>query len=123
MILFGEKLASEDPLRGATMTLPPMQLHMVLSNVTETPPTCLSAPGGYCLRKYRRGDEAGILTVLAAAGFDDWDMERLIGYLEAPERATRAFGTMEPISTNAKRAPVKRTTGNNEASLFVKSSS
>ncbi len=65
-----------------------MQLHMILSDVTPDQIPTWQAPPGYCLRRYQPGDEDGILRVLDAAGFDDWDAGRLGEYLEAPERST-----------------------------------
>ena len=69
------------------MTLPPMQLHMILANAAAEQIPAVLPPPGYDLRPYRPGDEAGILRVLEAAGFDDWNPPRLTEYLQAPERA------------------------------------
>ncbi len=70
------------------MTLPPMQLHMILADVAAERIPAVRPPPGYDLRPYRPGDEPGILCVLAAAGFDDWNAPNLTEYLQAPERAT-----------------------------------
>ena len=72
----------------------------------------VGAPEGYGLRGYRPGDEASMGTTLRAAGFADWDAERVLGYLEDADRragsAVVAFEGGIVASTFASRMPAER---------------
>lgn len=67
----------------------------------------VGAPEGYALRRYRPGDEESMGATLRAAGFTDWDADRVLGYLEDADRqrgsAVVAFGGRIVASTFASR--------------------
>lgn len=76
---------------------------------------------GYGLRRYRPGDEESMGATLRAAGFTDWDADRVLGYLEDADRragsAVVAFEGRVVASTFASRmssdrvSPVTRMPG------------
>ena len=57
--------------------LPRPQLQMVWPRGRLSSPPEPKLPGGYKLRTYRPSDEAGYLAVMAKAGFEGWDPERV----------------------------------------------
>ena len=64
-------------------------------------------PRGYVLRRYREGDGVTLAGTLRAAGFVDWDVGRVLGYLEDGDRragsAVVKFEGMIVASTFASR--------------------
>lgn len=66
--------------------LPAKQLCMVIeaAGVRDLPD--VSAPAGYALRAYQEGDGVTLAGTLRAAGFADWDVDRVLGYLEDADR-------------------------------------
>ncbi len=95
------------------MPLPPMQLHMVLDEPRHERLPSRPPPPGYTLRSYRPGDEIGVLRLLELAGFENWNMDRLSHYLQAPERITgsRVIGrhaTLVAVTFASQETPVPR---------------
>ena len=56
------------------------QLHMLWPDERLASPPAAAVPGGYGVRTFRPGDEAGYLRLMAAAGFEGFDEERVAGY-------------------------------------------
>lgn len=95
------------------MALPPMQLHMILSSAEVPREAPSRMPPGYRLRPYRQGDEAGILEVLALAGFDGWDVPSINDYMRAPERTAGTHvvtfaGLIVAVTFASQETPVPR---------------
>lgn len=95
------------------MALPPMQLHMILSSDKAPRKAPSRLPPGYRLRTYRPGDEAGILEVLALAGFDGWDLPSIADYMQAPERTAGTHvitfaGLIVAVTFASQETPVPR---------------
>ena len=98
--------------------LPAKQLCMVIdaAGVRAMPDVLL--PDRYALRRYREGDEVTLAGTLRAAGFVDWDVARVLVYLEDADRrvgsAVVEFEGSIVASTFASRmssASVSPTTG------------
>ena len=66
--------------------LPAKQLCMVIDSAGVRAMPDVLLPGRYALRRYREGDEVTLAGTLRAAGFVDWDVARVLGYLEDADR-------------------------------------
>ena len=66
--------------------LEPKQLCMVIDGVGVRGMPDVVIPAGYALRTYREGDEVTLAETLRSAGFVDWDVARVLGYLEDADR-------------------------------------
>ncbi|MDE0002636.1 MAG: GNAT family N-acetyltransferase [Rhodospirillaceae bacterium] len=88
------------------------QLCMVIGAVGVLSMPDVGVSEGYALRRYRRGDVESMGATLRAAGFTDWDADRVLGYLEdADRRAGSAVVELEGrvvASTFASRMPSDR---------------
>lgn len=70
-----------------TTTPPPappskQQLRMVWPHSRLDQPPSVTVPTGYQLRTYRPGDEPAFFHVMSLAGFENWDMTRLLPWLQ-----------------------------------------
>ena len=97
---------------GDDSELSAKQLCMVIGAAGVWAMPDVGAPEGYALRRYRPGDEESMGTTLRAAGFTDWDADRVLGYLEDADRragsAVVAVGGRIVASTFASRMPAER---------------
>ncbi len=66
--------------------LPAKQLCMVIDSAGVRAMPDVVLPDRYVPRTYREGDEVTLAGTLRAAGFADWDTERVLGYLEDGDR-------------------------------------
>ena len=66
--------------------LPAKQLCMVIDAAGVRKMPDVVVPRGYVLRRYREGDGVTLAGTLRAAGFVDWDVARVLGYLEDADR-------------------------------------
>ena len=66
--------------------LPAKQLCMVIDAAGVRGMRDVGVPQGYVVRGYRDGDEVTLAGTLRAAGFVDWDVGRVLGYLENSDR-------------------------------------
>lgn len=73
-------------IRDCGTHFPPKQLSMIIldTDIIRLPDT--NIPNMYDLRSYRRGDESSWADTLRLGGFTDWNVERVLQYLEEPER-------------------------------------
>ncbi|MEZ4729404.1 MAG: GNAT family N-acetyltransferase [Caldilineaceae bacterium] len=68
-----------------TTAAPPpnkQQLRMVWPKSQLEQPPAVSVPIGYRLRTYRPGDEPNFFHVMSLAGFEHWDMPKLLPWLQ-----------------------------------------
>ena len=63
-----------------------MQLSMVIDEVAVGRLTDVPLPAGYVMRACRTGDEPSWADTLQKGGFTDWTEDRVLEYLEDPER-------------------------------------
>lgn len=66
--------------------LPAKQLCMVIEAAGVRDMPDVAVPAGYALRTLREGDDVGLAGTLRGAGFVDWDVARVLGYLEDADR-------------------------------------
>ena len=66
--------------------LPAKQLCMVIDAAGVRKMPDVVVPRGYVLRRYREGDGVTLAGTLRGAGFVDWDVARVLGYLEDADR-------------------------------------
>ena len=73
-------------IRDCGTNFPPKQLSMIIldTDIIRLPDT--NIPNMYDLRSYRQGDEFSWANTLKLGGFMDWNVERVLQYLEEPER-------------------------------------
>jgi mycothiol synthase len=57
--------------------VPRLQLHMVVSAERLARPPVWTLPEGYALRCFREGDNAEYVRLMAAAGFEGWNDEKI----------------------------------------------
>lgn len=58
------------------------QLRMVWPKTLLDQPPAVSVPAEYRLRTYRPGDEPNFFHVMSLAGFENWDMPKLLPWLQ-----------------------------------------
>ncbi|MFZ4660077.1 MAG: GNAT family N-acetyltransferase [Caldilineaceae bacterium] len=61
---------------------PQQQLRMVWPQHLLDQPPVVTVPQGYHLRAYRPGDEPAFYQVMSLAGFEGWDMSKLLPWLQ-----------------------------------------
>ena len=61
---------------------PTQQLRMVWPKTLLDQPPAVALPKGYRLRTYRPGDEPSFFHVMSLAGFESWDMAKLLPWLQ-----------------------------------------
>ena len=66
--------------------LPPKQLFMVIDAAAVRRLLDVPVPEGYVLRTYRPGDEVSWSRTLKLGGFTNWDVEKVLEYVENAER-------------------------------------
>lgn len=66
--------------------LPPKQLSMVATADALANLPAVAVPIGYALRTYRPGDEESWAALNVAAGFKEWDADKVADYMLDPER-------------------------------------
>lgn len=61
---------------------PTQQLRMVWPKTLLEQPPAVTVPEGYRLRTYRPGDEPSFFHVMSLAGFENWDMAKVLPWLQ-----------------------------------------
>jgi mycothiol synthase len=61
---------------------PKQQLRMVWPRTMLDHPPAIHTPEGYRLRTYRPGDEPSFFHVMSLAGFEGWDMPKVLPWLQ-----------------------------------------
>lgn len=92
-----------------------MQLSMTISSAKAFDLPQAIVPEGYALRQYEPGDEESWLALIQTGDFANWDMDRLVTFLEPSERREGsrvvAFGNKIVAATFASRREPPQNTG------------
>lgn len=73
-------------MRAECSELRAQQLCMAIDAAGVRTMPDVGLPEGYALRPYREGDDVTLARTLRGAGFVDWDVARVLGYLEDADR-------------------------------------